>query len=490
MAASQNQRWTWRRRFVMAGFAVLAVGLIGRAAQLQVFEADGLRSKAANRQLRTVEIPAHRGDLLDRSGGPLAISTPIDTLWGVPRELAAQPELLLNVADVLGIDGAELNKRVLQAQSRGREFMYIKRHALPELVAQVRELDVQGLKVKREYRRYYPSGPIASHIIGFTGIDDNGREGLEMAYDDWLTGKQGSRQVVQDRTRREIAGLNITQPAITGKDLKLSIDRNLQYFTDKALRDAITTHDAESGSIVAMDIRTGEVLSMANFPSYNPNNISDRTGGNQRNRAVTDVFEPGSTMKPFTIAAALESGDFKPEDIVHTSPGRYQIGKYEISDFKDYGVLDLNGIVTKSSNVGISKIARQLEPSQMWTVFDDFGFGHPTGSEFPGEVAGYFNHSSVWHRSEQASVSFGYGISVTALQLVRAYAALANDGLMPEVSFIRQEAPASGRRVIDASIAQDVKSMLESVVINGSGKLAQVPGYTVAGKTGTAKPYD
>ena len=470
----------------MAGFAVLAVGLIGRAAQLQVFEADGLRSKAANRQLRTVEIPAHRGDLLDRSGGPLAISTPIDTLWGVPRELAAQPELLLNVADVLGIDGAELNKRVLQAQSRGREFMYIKRHALPELVAQVRELDVQGLKVKREYRRYYPSGPIASHIIGFTGIDDNGREGLEMAYDDWLTGKQGSRQVVQDRTRREIAGLNITQPAITGKDLKLSIDRNLQYFTDKALRDAITTHDAESGSIVAMDIRTGEVLSMANFPSYNPNNISDRTGGNQRNRAVTDVFEPGSTMKPFTIAAALESGDFKPEDIVHTSPGRYQIGKYEISDFKDYGVLDLNGIVTKSSNVGISKIARQLEPSQMWTVFDDFGFGHPTGSEFPGEVAGYFNHSSVWHRSEQASVSFGYGISVTALQLVRAYAALANDGLMPEVSFIRQEAPASGRRVIDASIAQDVKSMLESVVINGSGKLAQVPGYTVAGKTGTA----
>lgn len=486
MATAHTQMWSWRRRLVLAVFATLAAGLIGRAAHLQVFEADGLRDKAANRQLRTVEISAHRGDLLDRSGDPLAISTPIDTLWGVPRELAAQSAALLEVASLLDLDGAKLNERVRVAAGRGLEFMYIKRHVLPELVAQVNELGVRGVKVKREYRRYYPSGSSASHIVGFTGIDDKGREGLEMAYDSWLAGREGKRRVVRDRAGREVAGLNVLTPAMAGRDLKLSVDRHLQYFADKALRDAITKHNAESGSIVLMDTRTGEVLGMVNYPSYNPNNINDRAGGNQRNRAVTDVFEPGSTMKPFTIAAALKSGDFKPEHIVYTSPGSYQIGKYEITDFKDYGALDLNGIVTKSSNVGISKVARQLSPELMWSVFDEFGFGHPTGSEFPGEVVGYFNHSTRWHRAEQASVSFGYGISVTALQLVRAYSALANDGLMPTVSFIKQDGPVSVEQAIEPSIAKDVQSMLESVVINGSGTLAQVPGYTVAGKTGTA----
>lgn len=486
MAANNTLQWSWRRSVVIAGFAALALVLIGRVTFLQIFQFDYLSSEGANRQLRTVEIPAHRGDLLDRSGDPLAISTPIDTLWGVPHKLATQPAKMLEVARLLGLDGGELNKRILIADGKGREFMYVKRHVLPDVVALVQALNIEGLDVQREYRRYYPSGPAASHIVGFTGIDDTGREGLEMAYDEWLSGKAGARRIVQDRTGREITGLNVLKPAVTGKDLYLSIDRQLQYFADKALRDAIDKHDAESGSVVVMDTRTGEVLGMVNYPSYNPNNNGDRTGGQQRNRGVTDVFEPGSTMKPFTIAAALESGDFKPEDLVYTSPGQYQIGKYEISDHKDYGWLDLNGIVTKSSNVGISKIANQLVPEQMWSVFDEFGFGHPTGSEFPGEVAGYFNHSTLWHRSEQASVSFGYGVSVTALQLTRAYAALANDGVMPTVSFVKNDEPATGHQVIDASIARDVRGMLESVVINGSGKRAKVPGYTVAGKTGTA----
>ncbi|MFK7994160.1 MAG: peptidoglycan D,D-transpeptidase FtsI family protein [Granulosicoccus sp.] len=486
MAATNTTRWAWRRTVVIAGFALLALVLIGRATYLQVIQHEYLSSEGANRQLRTVEIPAHRGDLLDRSGDPLAISTPIDTLWGVPGILATQPAKMLEVARLLDLDGGTLNQRILDADEKGREFMYVKRHVLPDLVASVKALKVDGLDVQREYRRYYPSGPAASHIIGFTGIDDKGREGLEMAYDKWLSGIPGSRRIVQDRTGREITGLDVIKPAVTGKDLFLSIDRQLQYFADKALRKAIDKHDAESGSIVVMDTRTGEVLGMVNYPSYNPNNISDRTGGRQRNRGVTDVFEPGSTMKPFTIAAALASGDFIPEDLVYTSPGQYRIGKYEISDLKDYGWLDLNGVVTKSSNVGISKVANQLIPEQMWSVFDEFGFGHPTGSEFPGEVAGYFNHSTLWHRSEQASVSFGYGISVTALQLARAYAALANDGVMPTVSFVKNEEPAAGRRVIDVSIARDIRSMLESVVINGSGKRAQVPGYRIAGKTGTA----
>lgn len=486
MAMTHTLNWTWRRRVVLAGFASLALLLMGRAVYLQVLDDDFYREQGANRQLRTVEIPAHRGDLLDRSGDPLAISTPIDTLWGVPRKLASQPVKLGQVAQLLDLDAAELNRRVSESAQKGRQFVYVKRHVLPDVVAQVLALNVEGLDVQREYRRFYPSGSAASHIVGFTGIDDKGREGLEMAYDDWLTGEKGSRRVVQDRAGREMAGLNVLKSAVAGKELRLSVDRQLQYFADKALREAIGTHNAESGSIVVMDTRSGEVLGMVNYPSYNPNNISDRSGGRQRNRAVTDVFEPGSTMKPFTIAAALESADFKPEDIVYTSPGSYQIGKYEIKDFKDYGWLNLNGIVTKSSNVGISKVAGQLAPEQMWSVFDAFGFGHPTGSEFPGEVAGYFNHSSLWHRSEQASVSFGYGISATALQLVRAYAALANDGVMPTVSFVHNDEPAEGHRVIDAPIAQDVRKMLESVVINGSGKRAKVPGYTVAGKTGTA----
>jgi cell division protein FtsI (penicillin-binding protein 3) len=280
--------------------------------------------------------------------------------------------------------------------------------------------------------------------------------------------------------------LQVVEPAVTGKNLTLSIDRQLQYFADKALSDAINQHNAESGSVVVLDTHSGEVLGMVNYPSYNPNKISDRSGGRQRNRAVTDVFEPGSTMKPFTIAAALESGEFDLNDIVNTSPGWYQIGRYEISDLKDYGWLDLNGIVTKSSNVGISKLARQLEPEQMWSVLDAFGFGHPTGSEFPGEVAGYFNHSTLWHRSEQASVSFGYGISVTALQLARAYAALANNGVLPIVSFVHDAKAPASQRVIEESIVVEVKRMLESVVTHGSGKLAKVPGYRVAGKTGTA----
>jgi len=413
----QSKWGGWRRGVVIAGFAALAVSLLCRAAYLQVFEYEYFRSQGADRQLRTVDIAAHRGDLLDRRGEPLAISTPIDTLWAVPSQLAGQPDKLVAMARILGIDPQSLNRRVLDARERNHEFMYVQRHVLPGLVAQVKALDIEGLNVLREYRRYYPSGSAASHIVGFTGIDDDGREGL----------------------------------------VSLSIDRQLQYFADKALREAIEKHDAESGSVVVMDTRSGEVLGMVNFPSYNPNNINDRSGGQQRNRALTDVFEPGSTMKPFTVAAALESGDFNEESKVYTSPGRYRIGRHEISDFKDYGWLDLNGVVTKSSNVGISMIAKQLGDEQMWSVFDAFGFGHPTG----------------------------YGISVTALQLTRAYAALANNGLIPTVSFVKKDESASTRRVIDESIALDIRGMLESVVLNGSGKNAVVPGYTVAGKTGT-----
>ncbi|NND90373.1 MAG: penicillin-binding protein 2 [Granulosicoccus sp.] len=487
MARVTASDWSRRRGFVLLVFACLAMTLILRAVYVQVINDDFYRNEGQRRQIRTVEIPASRGDLLDRHGDPLAISAPIPSLFGNPVELLDQPESIRAVAALLGVDEDKLIGRIESAAERGRIFIYVKRHVEPEIVDQVLALGVRGLDKMSEYRRYYPSGGAASHIIGFTGIDDNGREGLEMAYNEWLSGESGQRRIIKDRNGREIAGMKVLKPAVPGKDLRLSIDRQLQYFANRALQEAVAENDAESGSVVVMDVRTGEVLAMVNYPTYNPNDMADRSGGRQRNRSLTDVFEPGSTMKPFTIAAALDSGKFKPEDIVYTSPGHYSIGKYEISDDgKDHGWLDLTGIVTRSSNVGISKLATQLEPEQMWSVFDSFGFGRPTGSEFPGEVAGYFNHPTLWHHIEQASISYGYGISVSALQLVRAYAALANRGVMPAVSFLAQDSVPPGQRVIEEPIAQDVVSMLEKVVDNGSGKLAGVPGYRVAGKTGTS----
>jgi len=480
-------RWTMRRQFVLFMFALMGLTLVGRALYLQVFDHDFYRDQGDARHLRTVAIPAHRGNMHDRNGEPLAISTPIKTVWGVPEKLVAQPAALREVSAVLSIPPAELQQKAEKAHSQGKQFMYIKRHVMPEPAKKVSQLNVEGLGLQREYRRYYPSGRAASQVVGFTDIDDVGREGLELAYNDWLSGEPGKRRVVQDRTGREITGVDIISPAVPGKDLRLSIDKQLQYFSDQALIDAVKQHNAESASVVVMNVHTGEVLAMSNYPSYNPNDISDRTGGQQRNRSLTDVFEPGSTMKPFTIAAALESGKFKPDDIVYTSPGYYSIGKYQINDVRDNGWLDLRGIVRKSSNVGVSKVATQLDPEQMWSVFDSFGFGRSPGSEFPGEVAGYFNHPILWHHIEQASVSYGYGISVSALQLVRAYSALANDGMLPTVAFIaNDQAEDEGRRVIDKQIAREVRNMLESVVTDGTGHRASIPGYRVAGKTGTS----
>lgn len=476
-----------RRQFVLAVFALLGVTLLGRALYLQVFDYEFYRNQGDARHLRTVAIPAHRGNMHDRNGEPLAISTPIKTVWGVPEKLIAQPAALREVSALLELPAGELQQKAEQAHAQGKEFIYVKRHVMPEVATKVSQLNVEGLNLQREYRRYYPSGRAASQVVGFTDIDDVGREGLELAYNEWLSGEPGKRRVVQDRTGREITGMDIIKPSVPGKDLRLSIDKQLQYFADQALIDVIKEHNAESASVVVMKVQTGEVLAMSNYPSYNPNDISDRTGGQQRNRSITDVFEPGSTMKPFTIAAALDSGKFAPDDIVYTSPGYYSIGKYQINDTRDNGWLDLRGIVRKSSNVGVSKVATQLDPEQMWSVFDSFGFGRSPGSEFPGEVAGYFNHPILWHHIEQASVSYGYGISVSALQLVRAYSALANDGIMPTVAFIAgDDQPTEGRRVIDKDIAREVRNMLESVVTDGTGHRAAIPGYRVAGKTGTS----
>ena len=482
----ETRRWSLRRGFVMIVFLGLGSSLLLRAVQLQVFSHDYYQNQGTQRQLRHVAIPAHRGMLLDRNGEPLAVSTPIQTIVANPQKLVEFPKKVIAIADILAMDSAKLLQRVERFSDQKKGYMYVKRHVLPPLVDQVVALEVEGLTIEREFRRFYPSGHAAAHVVGFTDIDDKGREGLEMAYDECLQGKPGKRKVMRDRTGRYIEGAGVVEKAEPGRDLYLSLDRQLQYFADRALAAAVEEHQAESANLVVMNVKTGEVLAMTNYPTYNPNDTGDRHNGAQRNRSITDVFEPGSTMKPFTIAAALDSGNFTVDDIVFTSPGHYTIGKYKISDIRDNGWLDLTGIITKSSNVGISKLARQLEPEQMWSVFDSFGFGRPTGSEFPGEVAGYFNHPTLWHHIEQASVSYGYGLSVSALQLVRAYSAIANDGNMPSVSFIAVDEAETSQTVLSSKIAKSVQAMLENAVVNGTGHRAKVPGYRVAGKTGTS----
>lgn len=480
--------WIWRRRIVLLMFAAALLLLLVRAMQLQVFKHDFYLKQGYARQQRLAAIPAHRGNILDRHGAPIAVSTPIDSVWGVPEDMQSSPGKVRELAQSLELDAAALQVKIDRASAQKREFVYVQRHVRPDVAERVRSLDVPGVALMREYRRYYPSGRAASHVIGFTDVDDVGREGMEMAYDEWLRGSEGKRRVVRDLKGREIEGLNILEQATDGKDLFLSIDKQLQYFADRALVSAIEEHKAQSASIVVLDVLSGEVMAMANYPSYNPNNTAERRGEKQRNRSITDVFEPGSTMKPFTIAAALESGQFMADDIVYTSPGHYKVGKYEVTDDgRDYGWLDLRGIIKKSSNVGVSKIASQLDPQQMWSVFDQFGFGRPTGSAFPGEVAGYFNHPTLWHHVEQVTLSYGYGISVSALQLVRAYAAIANGGTMPQISFVKTDEAGIGERVITSAVASELRTMLESVVSEeGTGRRAKIPGYRVAGKTGTS----
>jgi len=487
MSKAFDIAWNWRRRFVLMVFAAALLGLVARVLHLQVLDHEFYRDQGVARQQRVVDIPAHRGNILDRHGEAIAVSTPIDSVWGVPEELLEDRDALGAVASVLDLNTDELLPRIERADSQGREFVYIKRHVRPDVAAQVSAVDAPGLHMMREYRRYYPSGSAASHVVGFTDVDDRGREGMEMAFDQWLRGTAGKRRIVRDLKGREIEGIDVVRAAVSGNDLLLSIDKQLQYFAESALADAVETHRAASGSVVVLDVETGEVVAMVNQPSYNPNNTATRKGEQQRNRAITDVFEPGSTMKPFTIAAALESGQFKSDDIVFTSPGHYKIGKYEVRDEGDYGWLDLRGVIQKSSNVGVSKIATQLEPEQMWEVFDRFGFGRPAGSSFPGEVAGYFNHPTLWHHVEQATLSYGYGISVSALQLARAYAAIANGGKLMHISFVKADEPAQFEQVLSPEVAGELVSMLEGVVSDkGTGRRARIPGFRVAGKTGTS----
>jgi cell division protein FtsI (penicillin-binding protein 3) len=474
-----------RRWLMLTVFLGATSCLLWRAFDLQIMNKDFYRDHGDARALRTVNITAHRGVITDRNGEPLAVSTPVESIWATPRELLQPGNDLSALADALEMSPFSL-KELLQNRIH-REFVYLKRQTKPQLARTIEALKLPGVYMQREYKRFYPSGEITAHLIGFTNVDDKGQEGLELAFNEWLRGALGSKRVLKDLLGRVVADVESIKPASPGKSLNLSIDRRIQYLAYRELKAAVTHHRARAGMLVMLDANTGEVMAMVNQPSYNPNNRSGLKSDHFRNRAITDVFEPGSTLKPFTIAAALQSGLYDRTSRIETKPGYLRVSDHTIKDHKNYGNLDLTNILKKSSNVGASKIALSLGPERIWQVYSNIGFGQSTGSGFPGESAGLLNNYNAWSEVELATMSFGHGIAVTALQLAQAYSVLAAKGVLRPISFQKVEGPVVGKQVMPAAVVEAVNLMLETVVHEGgTGLKAAVNGYRVAGKTGTA----
>jgi cell division protein FtsI (penicillin-binding protein 3) len=473
-----------RRVILVAGMVLALVTLLVRAVSLQVLDKDFLQNQGDARHMRVELLPAHRGMILDRQAEPLAVSTPVESVWVNPQELAGVQSSISALARLLSLDRDYVQQLV--AAHAGREFVYLQRHISPSLAAQVRAMDIPGVYLQKEYKRYYPAGEVAAQLVGFTNIDDIGQEGLELAYDNWLRGEAGAKRVIKDGRRHTIEDVESIRRPHPGKDLVLSIDRRIQYLAYRELLAAVKEQGARSGSAVMLDVRTGEVLAMVNQPSYNPNNRQTLQRKALRNRAVTDVFEPGSTMKPFIVACALEDGRYTPDTPIETAPGWFRVGRNTVRDVHDYGLLDVAGVIRKSSNVGISKIALSLPAERIWSTLSDVGFGTATASAFPGEASGLLSNYRGWNEIETATLAFGYGISVTPLQLAQAYATLAAGGIRRPVSFLRQDAAPQGRRIFPQHITQQIIDMLEQAAgPHGTAPAAQVAGYRVAGKTGT-----
>jgi cell division protein FtsI (penicillin-binding protein 3) len=476
----------WRGWLVMGALALAAVGLLSRAAWLTVHDEDFLQREGAARHLRVVEVPAHRGMITDRHGEALAVSTPVDSVWANPAQTLAAPERLPALAKALGVPLRNL-KAALTTRAE-REFVYLKRHLAPEHAARVLALGVPGVATQREYRRYYPSGEVAGHVLGFTDVDDKGQEGLELAYDELLRGEPGQKRVIKDRLGREVADVEALRAPRAGRDLRVSLDLRIQYLAYRELKAAIAEHAAKSGSVVVLDAQTGEVLAMANQPAFNPNARLGVTRDALRNRAATDMFEPGSAFKPFPIAAALETGEWRPRSLVDTRDGFIKVGSTTLRDEKRYGLIDVTTVLTKSVNTGSAKIALSLSREHLWETLARFGFGSTTGSGFPGEAAGSLPHHQRWRNVHVATLSYGYGLSATPLQLAQAYAVIAADGVRRDVSFVPTNGVITGEAVVTPRTARELRDMMETVVSNiGTATQAAVKGYRVTGKTGTAR---
>ncbi len=477
---------TWRFWFIAGLLLLVAGGLFYRMLDLMVFDRVFLQNQGDVRTLRVVPIPAYRGMIEDRYGAPLAISTPVEAIWVNPKKLKITPKQLKQVASLLDLNASDIQKHI-HANSK-KEFLFIKRLVDPSIAARVLALNIKGVNEQKEFRRYYPEGEVAAQLVGITNIDDNGQEGMELAYNGWMEGVSGKKRVLKDRLGHIVANVDIIREPTPGHDLKLSIDRRIQYVAYRTLKEAVAKNKAKSGSVVVMNAKTGEVLAMATVPSFNPNNRPDIAMGRYRNRAVTDVFEPGSTNKAFTVANALSSGEYTPSTVVNTSPGWMIVGGHRVRDHRDNGKIDLTRIIQISSNMGAAKITLSLPPESLPHLLQTVGFGQRTTSDFPGESAGYLPYHANWPAFSLATLSFGYGLSVTTLQLAAAYQVLANDGVKMPVSLLKENSLPSGQQVLSPETAKQVVNMLQAVVEKGgTGYLAQVPGYHVAGKTGTSR---
>ena len=473
----------WRARFVLGALVAAFALLAGRSLYLQALKTDFLQEKGEARYSRVLEVPATRGRILDRNGEALAVSTPVKSIWAIPADVDLSARERYKLARLLGIETAELNRKLSEA----RDFVYLRRQIAPETAEAIEALGFKGIYQQREFRRYYPGGEVMAHVVGFTGVDDAGQEGIELAHQETLAGRPGSRRVIKDRLGRVVEDVESIRAAQTGADLTLAIDSKIQSVAYSALKAAVEHHRAKAGALVAVDVRSGEILALANVPSYNPNNRAHATGAQIRNRAITDMFEPGSTLKPFTIAVALETGKVSPSTAVVTAPGRLTIANYTIHDSHPAAVLTASQIIQKSSNVGAAKIALALPREAMWDLFRRVGFGAAPNLAFPGAAAGKLRHYRTWQPIEQATMAYGHGISVSLLQLARAYTVFARDGELVPLTLVKTGTVASGEKILSTETARAVRGMLEQAVQNaGTGPRARIMGWRVAGKTGTA----
>jgi len=474
----------WRSRLLLVLVLGWLAALAGRAFYLQGLHHNFLQQKGESRHMRVLELSANRGMILDRNNEPLAISTPVESVTASPADVDADPETMARLARLLETDARELARKLADTR---REFVYLKRQLPPDDAAKVVALRIPGVFLQREYRRYYPAGEVMAHLIGFTDVDGRGQEALELAFEKDLAGKAGSRRVIKDRLGRVVEDVESIRTPQDGQTIRLSIDARIQYLAFRELKSAVVAQRARAGGIVVLDVESGEILAMANLPSYNPNNRDKLDPRRTRNRAVTDLFEPGSTLKPFTAAAALEAGTVRPESVIQTAPGELTIGNRTIHDAHPQGALTVAQVIQKSSNVGAAKIALGLKAETLWTVFDRVGFGVPPRTGFPGEVAGRLRAHAGWRPIEQATMSYGHGVSVSLLQLARAYLVFATDGDLKPVTLVKRDGPAENVRVLSPGTARAVRRMLETVVApGGTAPRAQIRGYRVAGKTGTA----
>ncbi|MCG2595360.1 penicillin-binding protein 2 [Ramlibacter sp. XY19] len=474
----------WRSKLIVAGIALGFLGLAGRAAWVQVIANDFYLKQGEVRFARTLELPANRGRIFDRNGLLLASSVPVPSIWAIPEDVERDPTKLAQLARLLQMPLPELMKRLADEE---KNFVWLKREVDESVARQVASLDIKGIYQRKEYRRQYPEGSAAAHLVGFTSIEDTGQEGIELAFNKDLAGKPGSRRVIKDRLGRIVEDVGQQVRPVDGKDLQLSIDSKVQFFAFQQLRDAVLANKAKAGGVVVLDAESGEVLALANYPSYDPAHRQNLSGAQLRNRAFTDTFEPGSTMKPLVVSLALQKGLVKPETVIQTAPGTITISGSTIRDDHKSSALSVSQVIQKSSNVGAVKIAMQMQPKDMWELYTQVGFGQRPQVQFPGAVSGRLRPYKTWRPIEQATMSYGYGLSVSLFQLAHAYSVFARDGELVPVSLLKTPGPAAGIRVLQPQVAQEMRNMLHLVTMNGgTAPRAQTMGYSVGGKTGTA----